>query len=66
MVTVHAFKPWQAPLQPAKYDPFAAATVNFSFVPDANAALHVGLQLIPVGLLVTVPEPVPVSVTVSL
>ena len=59
IVTVQALSPEQAPLQPAKYDPWAAATVNFTFVPEAKAALQVGLQLIPTGVPVTVPEPVP-------
>jgi hypothetical protein len=40
-------------------------TVNFTVVPEANEAPHVGGQLIPAGLLVTVPEPVPAKVTVS-
>jgi hypothetical protein len=35
-------------------------------VPDAKAAEQVGLQVIPAGVLVTVPEPVPFTVTVSL
>jgi len=65
IVTVQALRPLQAPLHPAKYDPVAALTVNFTFVPEANEALHVGLQLIPAGLLVTVPERVPAKVTVS-
>jgi hypothetical protein len=57
--------PLHAPLQPAKYDPFAGAAVSLTWVPDANEAVHVGLQLIPAGLLVTVPLPVPARVTVS-
>ena len=65
IVSVHALSPVQAPLHPAKYDPLAAVTVNFTFVPEANGALHVGWQLIPPGVLVTVPEPVPARVTVN-
>src|SRR5579864_2984339 len=62
-VTVHALVPLQAPLQPAKYDPVAATGVNFTDVLAANVAEHVGLQLSPAGLLVTIPLPVPDSVT---
>jgi phage tail protein X len=40
-------------------------TVSFTLLPAANGALHVGLQLIPAGLLVTVPEPEPVPATVT-
>jgi hypothetical protein len=65
IVTAHALNPEQAPLQPAKYDPWAADTVSLTFVPEANAALQVGLQLRPAGALVTVPEPVPATVTFS-
>jgi len=39
--------------------------VSVTAVPALNDALHVGEQLIPVGLLVTVPVEVPASVTVS-
>jgi hypothetical protein len=66
IVTVQALRPLQAPLHPAKKDPVAALKVNFTFVPAANEAEHVGLQLIPAGVLVTVPEPVPATVTVRL
>jgi len=65
IVTVQELVPLQAPLHPAKYPPLTAATVNLTFVPDANEALHVGEQLIPAGLLVTVPLLVPASVIVS-
>jgi hypothetical protein len=65
IVTVQTLSPEQAPLQPAKNDPWAAATVSLTFVPEAKAALQVGLQLIPAGVLVTVPEPVPATVTLS-
>jgi hypothetical protein len=65
IVTVQTLSPEQAPLQPAKNDPWAAATVSLTFVPEAKAALQVGLQLIPAGVLVTVPEPVPATATVS-
>jgi hypothetical protein len=65
IVTVHAPVPLQAPLHPAKKDPLLACAVSFTFVPDANEAEHVGEQLMPAGLLVTVPLLLPASVTVS-
>jgi hypothetical protein len=40
--------------------------VSFIAVPAANDALQVGLQLIPAGLLVTVPLDVPARLTVNL
>ena len=39
--------------------------VRVTFEPAEKLALHVPGQLIPVGLLVTVPVPVPAEVTVS-
>jgi hypothetical protein len=66
MVTVHvpiAFV--QAPFQPANVEPVAAAGVNVTIVPLGKFAEQVLGQLMPDGLLVTVPLPVPASVTVS-
>jgi len=66
MVTLHVeFRPVQAPAHPVKTEPLAATAVSFTTAPEANELLHVGWQLIPAGLLVTVPPPVPTSVTVS-
>jgi len=65
MVRVQAAVPLQAPDHPAKKAPFAGTAVSFTLVPDVKEALHVGWQLIPAGLLVTVPVEVPASVTVS-
>jgi hypothetical protein len=65
IATMHALSPEHTPLQPAKYDPLAATAFSFTFVPEAKAALHVGLQLIPPGAPVTVPEPVPATLTFS-
>jgi hypothetical protein len=52
--------------------PEAAAAVNVTDAPDANGALHVPvtlplvmMQLIPAGLEVTVPLPVPDGVTLT-
>jgi phage tail protein X len=57
--------PLHAPLHPAKKDPLAGAAVSFTEVPATKAAEQVGLQVIPAGLLVTFPDPVPFTVAVS-
>ena len=56
--------PLQAPDQPAKVEPAAGAAVNVTAVPLLNMALQVVPQLIPAGMLVTTPVPVPARVTV--
>ena len=53
------------PVQPANVEPFAADAVSVTAVPLAKFAEHVVGQLIPAGALVTVPVPVPTSLTVS-
>ena len=53
------------PLQPVKVEPPEGVAVSVTLVPLVKLALHVLPQLIPAGLLVTVPLPVPFSVTVS-
>jgi hypothetical protein len=53
-----------APLHPANVDPLAAAAVSITTCPLVKLAKHVVPQLIPAGLLVTVPVPVPALVTV--
>ena len=64
-VRVHVAVPWQPPPdQPAKVEPEAAVAVSVSLVPELNDAEHVEPQLMPVGLLVIVPMPVPDFVTV--
>jgi len=57
--------PVQAPLHPVntKLGPGAAVRV---MAPSAKSAVQVVPQLIPAGALVTVPEPEPVKVTVTL
>src|SRR5579884_2142846 len=65
MVTVQAPVPEQAPLQPAKVDPAAAAAVKVTCVGSVYSASHVGPQSIPAGEPVTVPEPPPAFVTES-
>lgn len=65
IVTTHEPVPVHAPLQPPKRDPAEAAGVSVTDVPERNEALQTGSQLIPDGLLVTVPVPVPPLVTDS-
>src|SRR5206468_12278323 len=50
---------------PVKVEPAAGLAVRVTAVPLAKLAEQVATQLIPVGLLITVPDPVPASVTVS-
>jgi hypothetical protein len=54
-----------APLQPANVDPLAAVAVSATTWPLVKLAEHVVGQLIPAGLLVTVPVPVPASFTLK-
>src|SRR5579864_6314695 len=65
MVTEHVPVPVQAPLHPANVEPDAGEAVSVTAVPLLKFALHVLGQLIPVGLLVTFPLPVPARVTVN-
>ena len=53
------------PLQPLKTDPAAGAALSVIIVPAGYVAEHAAPQLIPVGLLLTVPAPVPTSLTVT-
>jgi len=62
---VHVDVPLQAPDQPANFEPDLAVAVSLTDVPLANLSLHVDPQLMPDGLLVTVPAPVPALLTVS-
>ena len=59
IVTVQGPVPEQAPLQPTKVDPPAGSSVNVTVLPVGKLALHVFPQLMPVGALVTVPDPDP-------
>ena len=55
--------PEHAPVQPANTEFASGAAVSVTAVPVLKLAVHVLPQLIPAGELVTVPPPVPVSVT---
>ena len=57
--------PTQAPDQPANVDPTSAAAVSVTVAPLPKLAEQVVPQLIPAGLDVTVPLPVPARDTVT-
>ena len=59
IVSVHVPVPEQSPVQPAKVLPAAGVAVRMTTVPEVKLAEHVEPQLIPGGLLVTVPVPLP-------
>jgi hypothetical protein len=63
MVSVQLPVPLQAPDHPAKEAPVAGAAVSFTLVPELKEAAHVDGQLIPAGVLVTVPVEVPSTFT---
>jgi hypothetical protein len=64
-VTEQAAVPEQAPDQPAKTEPAAGVAVNCTAVPPEKLAVHAGPQLIPEGVLETLPAPLPARETVS-
>jgi hypothetical protein len=55
-----------SPLQPLKVESLAAVAVSVTLVPKSKAALQLLPQLTPVGVLVTVPLPVPAWMTVRM
>ena len=57
--------PEQSPDQPVNFEPAPAAAVRVTEVPSTNCAEHVAPHAIPAGELVTVPEPEPLLLTVS-
>jgi hypothetical protein len=65
MVRVQLPVPEQAPDQPAKRDPAEAVAVRVTAVPCPKACAQVEPQLIPAGLELTVPVPLPALVSVS-
>ena len=65
-VTTHDPVPEQPPpLQPVKVEPAAGAAVSVTAVPLVKLAAQVAPQVMPAGLLVMVPAPVPALETVS-
>jgi hypothetical protein len=54
-----------ASVQPANVEFALAVAVSVTLVPSGKLALQVAPQLIPEGLLVTVPVPVPTRVTLN-
>jgi hypothetical protein len=67
MATVHDEPvPLQpAPLQPLNVEPFVDVAVRVTVVPVAKSAAQLPGHAIPLGLLVTVPVPLPTRFTVS-
>jgi len=66
MVTVQLLVPLQPPpLQPVNIDPAVALAVNVTLLLMEKLAMQVAPQLMPAGLLVTVPTPVPALDTIS-
>lgn len=63
--TAHVPVPLHAPDQPANVEPVLGVAVSVTDVPPAKLVPHVCPQLIPEGLLATIPFPVPVLCTVS-
>jgi hypothetical protein len=64
IVTLHAPVPLHAPLHPPKVEPESGVAVKLTTVPLAKLAEHVVPQESPEGILVTVPVPLPLLVTV--
>ena len=65
-VTVHVPVPVHPPpLHPTNVDPPDGAAVSVTTVPELYASVQSAPQLIPAGVLVTVPVPVPALATVS-
>jgi hypothetical protein len=57
--------PLQPPVHPVNDEFAPAVSVNVTWVPLAKLALHVAPQVMPAGLLLIVPVPVPAGVTVN-
>jgi hypothetical protein len=64
-VTAHVPVPEHAPLQPANLEPAAAVAVSVTEVPGVTDSVHAEPQLIPAGVLLTVPMPEPALATDS-
>jgi hypothetical protein len=64
-VSVQGPVPVQAPDHPENVSPVPGVAVSVTTVPPLKVAVHVDPQLMPAGLLVTVPVPDPCLVTTS-
>lgn len=64
-VTLHTAVPLQAPDQPAKKEFAAGEAVSATWVPLEKLAVQAWPQLMPAGLLLTVPPPPPAAWTLS-
>jgi hypothetical protein len=56
----------QSPPQPPKVEPAVALAVRVTLVPLAKLAVQIPGQVIPAGVLITVPVPLPETTTVRL
>jgi hypothetical protein len=65
IVTTHEPVPVHAPLQPPNVEVPSGVAVSVTIVPIPNDAEHVAPQLMPAGLDVTLPLPVPDFVTLN-
>jgi hypothetical protein len=65
IVTTQSAVPAQAPPQPVKPEPAAALAVRVTAMPRVTDSEQAPLQLMPAGVLVTVPDPEPLLVTDS-
>ena len=65
IVTLQAPVPVHPPVHPPNVEVDPGASLSVTTVPAANVYWHVVPQLMPAGLLVMVPAPVPESFTVS-
>jgi len=64
MVTVQGPVPAQfSPLQPVKVEPFAGVALRMTEVPLGNVPEQLDPQMIPSGVLMTVPLPAPIFAT---
>jgi len=63
--TVHVPVPVHAPVHPANIEVAPGLAVSVTDVPTVKLAVHVTPQFMPAGALVTVPAPLPASVTVN-
>lgn len=65
MVTLHDPVPLHGPDQPLNPEPIAGEAVSVTTVPSLKLAAHIVGQLIPKGLLLTLPAPLPVTERVN-